>query len=74
MRGWLIYLGLGLLTYWLFWGQPAWASIVLWLVVVFWPVVLIWQIAWWIVKVAIAVGLALFILGLAYDVWQRKRP
>jgi hypothetical protein len=73
MRGWLIYLALGLVTYWLFWGQPALASIVLWLVVVFWPLILIWQVSWWLLKVAIAVALALFALSLAYDLWQRAR-
>ena len=61
MRGWLLYLGLGLLTYWLFFGQPDWASIVLWLVVVFWPLVLAWEIGWWLLKVALAVGLSLFL-------------
>jgi hypothetical protein len=73
MRGWLLYLVLGLLTYWLFWGQPDWASIVLWLVVVFWPFVLAWQIGWWLLKVALAVGLSLFVLAIAYDVWQRRQ-
>lgn len=73
MRGWLLYLGLGLLTYWLFWGQPDWASIVLWLVVVFWPFILAWQIGWWLLKVAFAVGLSLLLLAVAYDAWQRSR-
>lgn len=73
MRSWLIYLGLGLLTYWLFWGQPEWTSLALWLVVLFWPLVLIWHIGWWLLKVALAVGLALFALSLAHDLWQRKR-
>jgi hypothetical protein len=71
---WLIYIGLGLLTYWLLWGELAWASIGLWLVVVFWPLVLIWQIGWWLLKIALAVGLALFVLALVYDASQRKRP
>ena len=73
MRGWLLYLGLGLLTYWLFWGQPDWVSIVLWLVVVFWPLVLAWQVGWWLLKVALAVGLSLFLLAVVYDAWQRRR-
>jgi hypothetical protein len=70
---WLVYIGLGLLTYWLLWGAPAWASIGLWLVVAFWPLVLIWQIGWWLLKVVLAVGVALFLLGLGYDAWHRKR-
>jgi hypothetical protein len=74
MPGWLLYLALGLLTYWLYWGAPDWASIGLWLVVIFWPLVLIWQIGWWLLKVAVAVTLALFALSLAYDFWQRTRP
>jgi cell division protein FtsW (lipid II flippase) len=73
MRGWLLYLGFGLLTYWLFWGQPDWASVVLWLVVIFWPLVLAWQIGWWLLKVALAVGLSLFVLAVVYDAWQRRR-
>jgi len=73
MRGWLVYLGLGLLTYWLFFGQPDWASLVLWLLILFWPFVLLWEIGWWLVKAALAVGLSLFLLALAYDVWQRGR-
>ncbi len=73
MRGWLLYLGLGLLTYWLFFGQPDWASIVLWLVVALWPLVLAWEIGWWLLKLALAVGLSLFLLALAHDVWQRRR-
>ena len=73
MRGWLLYLALGLLTYWLFWGQPDWASIVLWLVVACWPFVLAWQIGWWLLKVALAVGLSLFVLAVAYDAWQRRQ-
>jgi hypothetical protein len=73
MRGWLLYLGLGLLTYWLFWGQPEWASVVLWLVVIFWPLVLAWQVGWWLLKVALAVGLSLFVLAVVYDAWQRRR-
>jgi cell division protein FtsW (lipid II flippase) len=74
MRGWLIYLGLGLLTYWLVIGQPDWASIVLWLVVFFWPLVLAWEVGWWLLKVALAVGLSLFLLAVAYDVFHRRRP
>jgi len=74
MPGWLIYLALGLLTYWLYWGEPDWASIGLWLVVICWPVVLIWQIGWWLLKIAVAVTLALFALSLVYDLWQRTRP
>lgn len=73
MPRWLIYLGLGLLTYWLFWGQPEWTSIGLWLVVLLWPLVLIWHIGWWLLEVAFAVGLALFALSLVYDLWQRRR-
>jgi cell division protein FtsW (lipid II flippase) len=73
MRGWLLYLGLGLLTYWLFFGQPDWASLVLWLLILFWPFVLVWEIGWWLVKAALAVGLALFLVAVAYDVWQRRR-
>ena len=73
MRGWLLYLGLGLLTYWLFFGQPDWASIALWLVVALWPLVLAWEIGWWLLKLALAVGLSLFLLALAYDIWQRRR-
>jgi len=73
MMHWLIYIGLGLLTYWLLWGEPVWTSIGLWLAIVFWPFVLIWQIGWWLLKVLLAVGLALFVLGVAYDVLQRKR-
>ena len=61
MRGWLLYLALGLLTYWLFFGQPDWASLLLWLAVVFWPLMLAWEIGWWLLKVALAVGLSLFL-------------
>jgi hypothetical protein len=73
MRGWLLYLGLGLLTYWLFFGQPDWASIALWLVVALWPLVLAWEIGWWLLKLALAIGLSLFLLAVAYDLWQRRR-
>jgi cell division protein FtsW (lipid II flippase) len=59
--------------YWLVFGQPDWASIVLWLVVVFWPLVLAWEVGWWLLKVALAVGLSLFLLAVGYDVWQRRR-
>lgn len=70
---WLLYIALGFLTYWLLWGGWAWTSIGLWLVVAFWPLVLIWQISWWLLKVVLAVGVALFVLGLGYDAWHRKR-
>ena len=73
MRGWLLYLALGLLTYWLFFGQPGWASILPWLAVVFWPLVLAWQIGWWLLKVTLAAVLSLFLIAVAYDAWQRLR-
>jgi hypothetical protein len=73
MRGWLLYLALGLLIYWLSFGAPDWASLMLWLAVVFWPLVLVWQIGWWLLKVALAVGLSLFLLAVAHDVWERRR-
>ena len=73
MRGWLLYLGLGLLTYWLLFGQPDWASLVPWLLILIWPFVLVWEIGWWLVKAALLLALALFLLAVAYDVWQRRR-
>ncbi|MEM7025239.1 MAG: hypothetical protein AAF637_22025 [Pseudomonadota bacterium] len=70
---WLIYLGLGFLTYWLLWGAPVWGSLAFWLVVMFWPFVLIWQIGWWLLKVLLAVGLALLVLAMVHDAWQRRK-
>lgn len=70
---WLVYIGLGILTYWLLWGELAWTSIGLWLVVAFWPLVLIWHVGWWLLKVLLAVAVALFLLGAAHDFWHRKR-
>ena len=73
MRGWLVYLALGVLTYWLFFGQPDWASLLLWLAVVLWPLVLAWQIGWWLLKLAIAALLCLLLVAVAHDVWQGRR-
>jgi hypothetical protein len=69
----LIYIVLGLLTYWLLWGAPVWTSLGLWLVVAFWPLVLVWQVGWWLLKVLLAVGLALLILAVLHDAWHRTR-
>lgn len=73
MRGWLLYLGLGLLTSWLFFGQPDWAALVPWLLILFWPLVLLWAIGWWLLKAALALGVALLLVVVAHDVWQRRR-
>ena len=83
--GTLIYLGLGVLFQYIFYGNAP-LDLVALLHIVFWIFILLWWIVWWIMAIAliaVVIGVTLAFMGylptvmtnigLRFKIWRQKR-
>jgi len=76
LRAFLVWLGLGFLVHWVFYGEMAWTSAFSYAAVFLWPVFLIWElivIGFWGAVYLAAIVTACWLGFAAYQAVDRRR-